>query len=91
MYYKIKESINCPRYERVYNFKYSQIIGCRNNWVLISFLDDRTDGEYYKNINRNILDGNLMNMALIIMEVKHGAIDTDDSSYHGCYIIKFSS
>ena len=30
-------------------------------------------------------------MYLIIMEVKYGAIDTYDSSYHGYYIIKFSS
>ena len=32
-----------------------------------------------------------MNMSLIIMEVKYVAIDTDDSSCHGYYIIKFSS
>ena len=32
-----------------------------------------------------------MNMSLIIMEGKYGAIDTDDSSCHGYYIIKFSS
>ena len=32
-----------------------------------------------------------MNMYLIIMEVTYGAIDTDDSSCHGYYIIKFSS
>ena len=30
-------------------------------------------------------------MSLIIMEVKYGAIDTDDSSCHYYYIIKFSS
>ena len=28
---------------------------------------------------------------LIIIEVKYGAIDTDDSSCYGCFIIKFSS
>ena len=31
--HKIKEAVNQPRYGRVYNFKYSQILGCRNNWV----------------------------------------------------------
>ena len=30
-------------------------------------------------------------MSLIVMEVKYGAIDTDYYSYHGYYIIKFSS
>ena len=55
------------------------------------FLDDGIDGKYYKNINRNILDGNVMNISLIIMEGKYGAIDTDNYSCHGYYIIKFSS
>ena len=30
-------------------------------------------------------------MSLIIMEVKYGAIDTNDYSFCGYYIIKFSS
>ena len=32
-----------------------------------------------------------MNMSLIIMEEKYGAINTDDHSCHGYYIIKFYS
>ena len=32
-----------------------------------------------------------MNMSLIILEGKYGAIDNDDSSCHDYYIIKFSS
>ena len=32
-YSKIKESVNQPRFERVYNYKYYQIIGCHNNWI----------------------------------------------------------
>ena len=54
-------------------------------------LDDRTDEEYYEKNNRTILYGNVMNMNLVIMEVKYGAIDTDSSSCHGYYITKFSS
>ena len=30
-------------------------------------------------------------MSLTIMESKYGAIDTDDSSFHGYYVIKFYS
>ena len=47
------------------------------------FLDDGTDEEIYEKINQTILDGNVMNMYLIITEGKYGAIDTDDSSCHG--------
>ena len=44
-----------------------------------------------KTFNITILDGIVMNMSLIIMEGKYGAIDTENSSCHGYYIIKFSS
>ena len=54
------------------------------------FLDDRTYEEYYENINQTILDGNVMNMSLIITEGKYGAIDTDNYSCNCYYIIKFS-
>ena len=45
----------------------------------------------YTNTSIKKPDGNIMNMYLINMEVKHGAIDTDDSSCHSYYILKFSS
>ena len=88
---KTKEVVNRPRYGRVYNYKYSQTIGCHNYLITMIFLDDGTDEEYYKNINENILEVNVINMYLIIMEGKYGTIDTDDYSCHGYYIIKFSS
>ena len=43
------------------------------------YSDDRTDEEIYEHINQMILDGNVINMSLIIMELKNGAIDADDS------------
>ena len=49
------------------------------------------DEEDWKHINWNILDGNVMNLSLIIMEGNCGAIDYDDYSCYGYYIIKFSS
>ena len=30
---KTKDAVNQPRYGRVYNCKYSEIIGCHNSWV----------------------------------------------------------
>ena len=35
--YKTKEAVNQPRYGRVYNSKYSQILGCHINWILMVF------------------------------------------------------
>ena len=57
----------------------------------MNFLDDGKNEELYENINRTIIDGNVMNTYLIIIEGKHGTIDTDDYLCHGYYIIKFSS
>ena len=47
------------------------------------FFDDGTYEYDYEHINRTTLDGNVMNMYLIIMEGKYGAIDADDSLCHG--------
>ena len=35
--FKTKEAVNQPRHGIFYNFKYSQIIGCNNNWILMIF------------------------------------------------------
>ena len=60
--------------------------------TVIEFNDfnDGADEEYSKHINQNFLDGDMMNMTLIITKEKYGTIDTNDSSCYGYYIIKFS-
>ena len=37
-YSKITEAVNQPKNGRVYHLKYSQIIGCHNNCILILFI-----------------------------------------------------
>ena len=58
---------------------------------MMIFFDDGKDEEYYEQNNQSIIYGNMMNTSLIIMEGKYGAIDADNSSCHGKYIIKTSS
>ena len=65
---KIKEAVNQPIYGRLHHFKYSQIPGCRNNWIIMDFVDDGTDEEDYEHIIGTIIDGNVMNMSLVVME-----------------------
>ena len=89
-YLKIKEEFNRPRYGRVYNCKYSQIIGCCNNCIIIKNIYG-TDEEYCKQINRTIIYDNLMNTYLTIMEGNCGAINAEYSLCHGYYILKFTS
>ena len=66
------------------------MFGFHNNWIIINSLDDGTYEEIYERINWTIPDGNVMNIHLTIMEGKYGANDTDYSSCHGYYTIKFS-
>ena len=88
---KTKESINQPRYGRVYNCEYYLIIGSHNNWIILNFIDEITYEEYYGHINLTTLYRNVMNISLIIMEGNYGAIYDDDYTLHGYYIIIFIS
>ena len=56
----------------------------------MNFIDDGTERVDYVFIDRNILDGNVINMSLMITKGNYGAIYADDSSYDGYYIIIFS-
>ena len=71
----IKEACNQPIYGRVYNCKYSLIIGSHNNCIIMNFLDIGTDNVEYEYINITIFDGNVMNISLIITKGNYGAID----------------
>ena len=51
------------------------------------FKDDWIDEEEYEHKIRTIIDGDLMNMSLIITEGNYCAIDADGSKCNGYYII----
>ena len=57
----------------------------------MNFLDYGIDEEEYESINRTIPDVNEMSMYLIVVEGMYCAIDADDSTCHGYYIIISSS
>ena len=50
-----------------------------------------TENVEYECNNITIIDGNAMDVYLVINEGNYGAIDADDSAWRGCYIIIFSS
>ena len=67
------------------------ILSSHNNWVIMNFQDYGTDNVYYEFSNITIIEGNVMNMYLIITNGNYCAIDADNYSRHGYYIIRFSS
>ena len=78
--YTIKEAFNQPRYGRLYNYEYSIILGSNNNCIIMNFLYDGIYNMEYSCIHITILDGNFMNMPLIINKVNYSYIDADDTS-----------
>ena len=57
----------------------------------MNFQDYGTDNVYYEFRNITLIEGNVMNIYLIITNGNYGTIDADNSSCHGYYIIRFSS
>ena len=91
-YYKIKGAFDQQRYGRVYYCKHYLIIGSHDNWIKMNYIYDGTVNMGYKFINQTIIDGDVINISVIVIELKYGAIDADDSTCHGYYInILFSS
>ena len=90
-YYTINKACNHPIYGRVYYCNYSLIIVSNNNWLITNVIYYKTYNVEYKHINIIILDGNARNMYLIITKGNYGDIYAGDNSFHGYYIIRFSS
>ena len=57
----------------------------------MNFLDDVKYNVVYECINQTILNGKVMSISLIKIEINYGAIDADNSTYHGYYTIRFYS
>ena len=87
--FKNEESVSQPRYGKVYNCEYYQVLGCNINCILFNFYDGIYE-KNYKHINQTIVDGNVMNMYSVIMEGKYDTIDADNYLCHNYYIIKFA-
>ena len=87
---KIKDEYNQPKYERVLNCNYYQVIRFRNKWVITDLNDDGIDNVDYEHINITTFHGNFTNMLLVIPKGNYGAIDDEYTSFHGYYIIRFT-
>ena len=89
-YSKIKYACCQPIFGRVYDCKYSLILLSFNNWIILNFLYDVKDEAECEHMNINILSVNVTNIYFIILKLNYGTIDTDDTPFHGYYIIMFS-
>ena len=67
----------------------SQYVGelYHDNWIILISLDSGTYSKEFDFINITILYRYGISMLLITSKENHVAIDVENYSYHGCYII----
>ena len=79
------------RYKPVTNCTYWPVLGSFNNWNIIEISPKSTSSDTFDEIYQVVLDGISDNMASLIESGKYGAINTNDTSTNGFYVIKFTS
>ena len=78
-------------YQLVKNCTYWPVLGSYNNWNIIEIPPKLTSFEVFDEINQVVLDGISNNMASLVQSGMYGAINTDETSTKGFYVIKFMS
>ena len=79
------------RYQLVTNCTYWQDLGSYNNWNIIELTPKSTHFKAFDEIRKVFLDGISGNMASLVQSGMCGAINTDDTTTNGFYVIKFLS
>ena len=78
-------------YQPVINFTYWPVMGPYNNWNSIHLAPKSIPSEALDEIQQVVLDGISENMASLVQLGMYGAINTDDNTTNGFYVIKFLS
>ena len=79
------------RYQPVTNCTYWTFMGSYNNWNIIDLTPKSTHFGAFDEIHKVVLDVMSENMASLFQSGMYGAIDTDDTTTNGFYVIKFLS
>ena len=88
LWYSVKEQ---ARYQPVTNCTYFPVLGSYNNWNIIELTPKPTPFEAFVEINKVVLDGISENMASLVQSDMYVAIETDDTTTNGLYVIQFIS
>ena len=75
------------QYQPVINFNYRPVISSYNNWNIIQLSPKSKPFEAFKDIYQVFLDIIRDNMASLVQHDKYGAIETDDTTTNGYYVI----
>ena len=79
------------RYQPVTNCTYFPVQGSDNNWNIIELTPKSTTFEVFDEVHKVVLDRISENMALLVQSGMYDAIDIDDNTKHGFYVIQLLS
>ena len=79
------------RYQPVTKCTYFPVLGSYKNWNITELTPKSTPFEAFDEINKLFLDGISENMASLVQSSMYGAIETDDTTTNGFYVIQFLS
>ena len=85
------QSTKQARYQHVINCNYWHVLGPYNNWKIIYLTPKSIPSEAFDEIHQVVLDGISENMASLIQSRMYGAINTDETTTNGFYVIQFIS
>ena len=78
------------RYKPVTKYTYLPVLGSFNNWNIIKLSQKSTSYDIFDEIHQVVLDRIIDNMALLVESGKYGAINTNDTTTNGFYVILFT-
>ena len=79
------------RYQPVINFTYWPFLGPYNNWNIILLAPKSIPSEALDEIQQVVLDGISENTASLVQSGIYSAINTDENTSNGFYVIQFLS
>ena len=85
------QSTKQARYQPVINCTYSPVLGPYNNWNIIHLTPKSITSEAFDKIHQVVLDGISENMASLFQSGMYDAINTDETTKKGFYVIKLLS
>ena len=67
------------------------MLGSSNNWKTINFTNKTTPSEEFNEMHQVVIYGISENMASLVKTGKYGAINAEDTTTLGCYVVKYLS
>ena len=75
-------------YQPVTNYTYFPVLGSDNNFNIIELTPKSTHFEAFDDIHQVVLDGIIDHMALLVQSGMYSAVNKDDTTTKGFYVIQ---